>query len=302
MGAMHLSSLVDLSLVFLNSTLNDLKEIFTFIVNQKNKKYPSNVSVDDLVSRLMNRKLDEGVLLPSGVAIPHLHLDDFKDTTISVLKPKKPIETQYGTIKIFFMVFTCKSDNALYMKILQSIIKMSKDQVFFEKLMKSKTPYSFRKTLKECDLAVKNAINVSDIMNTKTYAVTDETSLKELSQLFYEHNFGYFLVNDAAGNLIGEVTIRDYVMSAFPAYTQFIGNLNFLKTLDPFERLIKDEDNFKVKDVMKPIEIAIKPDSTIFEAAFLMNKNNRRDLPVMENGKLVGIISFMDIFRKVIKG
>jgi len=221
---------------------------------------------------------------------------------LSVLIPEKPVETEYGTIKIFFMVFTCKSDNALYLHILQSLVKLSKDTEFFDKLLKVKTPREFRKTLKAADLAVKKAITVSDIMNTHNFTITPDKSLKELSQLFYEHNFGYFLVVDKKDKLIGEITIRDYVMSAFPAYTHHLENLNFLKTLDSFERLLKDEDNFLVKDVMKPIEVAIKPEASIIEAVFLMNKHNRRDIPVIQNEKLVGIISFMDVFKKVIKG
>ena len=302
MGALHLSSLIDLRLVFLKSPLQDLREIYRFMVKQKNRKYHTKIGVDELVERLMKRNLDEGILFPTGIAIPHLHLDDFGDTVISILVPEKPIQTEYGVIKIFFMVFTCKSDNSLYLHILQSLIKISKDTEFFEKLLSIKSPQEFQKTIKSVNLAVRKAMTVSDVMLSKVITVREDTTLKELSSLFYEHNFGYFPVLDKNDKVVGEITIRDYMMAAFPAYTNFMPNLNFLKSFEPFERLINDEANHVVKELMKPMEVSIKPDSSIIEAVFLINKHNKRDLPVLEDGKLVGIISFMNIFKKVIKG
>ena len=302
MGALHLSNLIDRSLVFINSPMKDLREIYAFMVRQKNKKYPMHTSVHELVNRLLKRNQDSGIFFPIGVAVPHLHLDSFNDTVVSVLIPEKPIQTEYGTIKIFFMIFACTSNNSLYLHILQSIVKIAKDEAYFEKLLKAKNQKEFKKILAIGDLFVKQALTVRDIMISHVYTVSKNASLKDLGELFYEHNIGYYPVLDENQNMIGEVTISDYMMAAFPAYTNYFNNFNFLKSFEPFERFLKDEDTLKVERVMKPVEVSINPDTTIIEAIFLINKYNKRSLPVLENQKLVGIISFMNIFRKLIKG
>ena len=96
MQAMHLSSLIDSNLVFLQSELNDLHEIYEFMSRQITERYPLSESQEIIIDRLSQRSLDEGILFPTGVAIPHLHLDNFNDTVIAVLVPAKPIETKCG--------------------------------------------------------------------------------------------------------------------------------------------------------------------------------------------------------------
>jgi len=302
MSAMHFASLIDLSLVFLRSPLKDLKGIYTFMVSQICKKYPSKNDEKDLIERLCDRKLNEGILFPSGAAVPHLHIESFNDTVISLLIPEKPLETEYGTVKIFFMVFTCKSDNSLYLHILQSIIRLSKDELLFSNSLAARTPNEFITVLKKSDLSVKRTMTVSDIMTTKVFTVAPENTLKELAQLFYEHSFEYFLVVNDRGKLVGEVTILDYLMVGLPEYTSFLNNLYFLKTFEPFENLLKDEHKITVSSIMKPVEISLPPDASIFKTVFLMNKYKKKDIAVIDKGKLVGIISYNDIFRKIVKG
>jgi len=297
MAAMHLSSLIDTKLVFLKSSLCDIREIYTFLVTQKFKKYPAKASVSELVDKLMQREADTTFLLPNGVSIPHLHLDDFGDTVISVLIPKQPIETEAGIVKIFFMVFTCKSDNSLYLHILKSIVKISQNEHYFDKVLNVKNAKEFQKFLKNEYFPIKKALYVCDVMVSDVITVCENTTLKELHLLFEEYNYGYFPVICKNNKVIGQVSLQDYIMAAFPAYTNFLNNLNFLKTFEPFEKFLKNEGNLNVGEIMKPVTISIHPQSSVVEAVFLITKNNLRELPVLENGNLVGIVSLMNIFR-----
>jgi len=235
MPAMHFSSLIDEKLVNLRSPLNDIKEIYKHMVSQICKKYPSDNNENDLIERLLKRQLNEEILFPCGSAIPHLHIENFQDTVISVLVPETPIKTENGIIKIVFMIFTCKSDNTLYLQILNSIVRLSKDDELYERVLTCKTAKEFVKTLKKNDLPVKKAFTVGDIMTLKVFTVKRDSTLKELGQQFYTNNFGYFIVIDDDNKPIGEVTILDYLMAGLPDYTKFLNNLHFLRTLDPLK-------------------------------------------------------------------
>jgi len=57
----------------------------------------------------------------------------------------------------------------------------------------------------------------------------------------------------------------------------------------------------QVKDAMTKNPRTITPDATLEEAALIMRENNVGALPVMENGKLVGIITESDIFDAFIE-
>jgi acetoin utilization protein AcuB len=56
----------------------------------------------------------------------------------------------------------------------------------------------------------------------------------------------------------------------------------------------------KVKDIMSKDLLTIGPDESIEKAAMLMLKKKVSGLPVMESGKLVGIITQTDIFRVLV--
>jgi CBS domain-containing protein len=60
----------------------------------------------------------------------------------------------------------------------------------------------------------------------------------------------------------------------------------------------KDPGNLKVSDICSHGAVSVKPDETIVNAMHLMASEQVRRLPVVENGKLVGMLSFADIARE----
>lgn len=63
----------------------------------------------------------------------------------------------------------------------------------------------------------------------------------------------------------------------------------------------KYKDSVKVETFISSQNlIVIDPFKTIDEAAKIMVGNNIRTLPVVENGKLTGIVSMMDIMKQVV--
>ena len=301
MQAMHLSSLIDPELVFLQSDISDVAKIYEFMSHRMANRYALTESQETMNERLLKRSLDEGILFPTGVALPHLHLESFNDTVISILVPAQTIETEHGVIKILFMVINGTNNNSLYLKILQSIIKLSKDTKFFDNLLSKKHVSDFIDFLSKGDFSVKESITVTDLMETKIISIGVKSTVRELSNLFYDYDINYLPILNTNGKFVGEITLRNYMMLGFPDYIKLLPNLNFLKAFEPFEKLIKMEDEL-VETIMQPVTLFLTPETSIFEAIFLMNKHDRRDIPVVSNDKIVGIISLKNIFRKVIRG
>jgi len=302
MNAINFSSLIDSKLVYLRSRLTDITEIYTYMVRQAKKRYHIPLPEHDLIEKLVSRRMDDGILLPTGTAIPHLHIENFNDSIISVLVPEKPIETESGEVRIFFLILSGKNENSLYLHILKSVIQISKNEVFFNELLAAKSPTTFQTMLANSDYVVRQAINVDDVMTAHVLTVTPETTLEELSNNFYEHSIEYFPVVDGNGKLIGEVTVMDYIMAGFPHYTKGLKNLNFLKSFEPFENLLHEERNMQVKSIMRGVEVSVPPETALFKVVFLMHKHSRKNIPVVVNDEVVGIINFMDVLRKVLKG
>ena len=178
---------------------------------------------------------------------------------------------------------------------------MSKDTQFYNELLLKKSANSFIQFLGKGDFTVKETVTVTDLMERRTISIKKDDKIRDLGELYNDHDINYIPVLGDDGKVIGEVVLMDYLMSGFPNYTKFIHTLNFLKSFEPFEKLIKMGEE-SVGSIMRPVGVAITPETSIYEALYVMNKNGRHEVPIIENGYVLGVISIRNIFRKVVRG
>lgn len=127
---------------------------------------------------------------------------------------------------------------------------------------------------------------VRDYMTTPVTTVKVETNFQDVLKLMREGNFRRAPVVNDQGKLVGIVTEADLMhASPSPATSLSIWELNYLLT------------KLTVKKVMSTKVITIAPDTLIEDAAKLMVEHKIGGLPVIEKGKIVGIITETDLFR-----
>lgn len=133
-------------------------------------------------------------------------------------------------------------------------------------------------------------ITVSTIMTPNVITVNEKQTLREASKFMYQHNIGGLIVlMDTSNNEnveidkpIGIITERDIAR-----LVAFSSNLS---------------TDTIISEVMSKPLITINQNSSIKEATDLMQQNNIRRLPILDNkGKLVGIITAKDILRSIME-
>lgn len=123
-------------------------------------------------------------------------------------------------------------------------------------------------------------MNVKEILGKKSATVitiTAEKSLLEASQLLAEHNIGAVVVVDKTGAPTGILSERDIVR----LFAELEG-----KVLDR-----------KVEDSMTKDLIVAYPDDDLSYVSSTMTDKRIRHLPVMDDQKLVGIVSIGDVVK-----
>jgi len=130
---------------------------------------------------------------------------------------------------------------------------------------------------------------VSDWMSTNVYTVNLGSPLSEAVKILREKKIKHLPVVDKKNAVIGVLSDRD-IKEYMPSKAT---------TLDVYE-LHNVLLETKVTKVMKRKVFTAKPDLPIEEAAMLMYDNNIGCLPIVENNKLVGIISDRDLFRVLV--
>ena len=131
---------------------------------------------------------------------------------------------------------------------------------------------------------------VRDWMTPDPVTVDPETSLSAAYHLMKLNDVRRLPVVDDDGRLLGIVTIGD-IREARPKESEH---------LSIWELHVKVA-SLKVREFMTPHPITVTPDTSIKQAAQLMLQHKIGGLPVVEGGKLVGIITDSDIFRLLVE-
>jgi acetoin utilization protein AcuB len=130
---------------------------------------------------------------------------------------------------------------------------------------------------------------VRDRMSKDVVLITSTTTILEAEKLMKENEIRRLPVVDR-DKLIGIVTYND-LLEAEPSKAT---------TLSRFE-LTYLLSKMNVAEIMEKNVITIKPDIPIEEAALIMKKNKVGGLPVVEETRVVGMITESDIFDVLVE-
>ena len=144
-------------------------------------------------------------------------------------------------------------------------------------------------------------MRVRDIMKTDFPSVQEDTSYKEAAAILLHSNRGCLYVVDGTGMLVGVVSEYDLFRILYPYYGSFYLNPELYTDLEMREAKIDEIQEHPVKGFMTTRIVHVEPDWPMMKAgAFMLAKNVRR-LPVLEQGKLVGVVTRREVYRELCK-
>ena len=97
--------------------------------------------------------------------------------------------------------------------------------------------------------------------------------------------------------LIGIIAIRDAMLPLYPNFGEYVHDSQHARDFEEMEGNYKRVMCMKVKDVMTPDPMTVESTSAVLKAASYMGLKNLRRLPVVDDGKLIGMVSIGDINR-----
>jgi len=146
-------------------------------------------------------------------------------------------------------------------------------------------------------------LKVRDIMQTEVVTVSPDTTVRLLAELLAEHKISGVPVIDGERVVVGMVSEADIIVQDadlhFPYYIQFLDSVIYLQSFGKFEERIRKAFGSKVAEVMSDQVVEISPDATVRQAATLMADKEVNRLPVVEEGRLVGIVTRHDIVQAI---
>ncbi len=140
-------------------------------------------------------------------------------------------------------------------------------------------PGRFHKTLLVTD-ASKKIVGKFSIYDLTRGLVPESAKAPELSRSFYA------MLSSRALEVADEV-------GEFQEHFRWLHNT--------FSDLVKQQAQKKVRDIMSPIHAVVKEDDEMNQAIYTLFKENVRQQLVTREGKIVGVVNLMCVFRELLE-
>ncbi len=121
-------------------------------------------------------------------------------------------------------------------------------------------------------------MKIRDIMTDTVVRIHPEETVAVAARQLAQYNIGALPVCGNDGRVLGVVTDRDLVTRCLAAE--------------------RSPEKTKVREVMTGAVVSAQPDMDVGAAAHLMGRKQIRRLPVVEDGKLCGMVSLGDMANR----
>ena len=144
-------------------------------------------------------------------------------------------------------------------------------------------------------------LTVGDIMDVDVPEVFASDPVESVLKVLRAHELPGVPVINEGGRCVGIITEADLVMTGedadlhLPHYFELFGGLVFLEPLSHFEERLRKATAALAKDLMTEDPVTIGPEATVEQAARVIARSKHNRLPVVEHGRLLGVITRIDV-------
>jgi CBS-domain-containing membrane protein len=147
-------------------------------------------------------------------------------------------------------------------------------------------------------------IKVKDIMTREVKSVSPETEITQAAKLLLSERINGVPVVNRAGELVGILCQSDLIAQQksipIPSLFTLLDGYIPLTFLNRIDREVEKIAATKVDNAMTPDPVTVNSDTGIEKVAALMVEKNYHTLPVVDDGKLVGIVGKEDVLRTLL--
>lgn len=149
-------------------------------------------------------------------------------------------------------------------------------------------------------------IRVRDLMTVDVITLTPDTEISQAAKVLLENSINGAPVVDDNQRLLGILCQSDLIaqQKRFPVPTLFtiLDGYIPLSSTRQIEREVRKIAALTVSEAMTPDPVTVDPDTDLEKVAGLMVDKNLHTLPVVEGGRLVGIIGKEDVLKTLLSG
>ncbi len=146
------------------------------------------------------------------------------------------------------------------------------------------------------------SVAARDIMDTRFFSLSPDMTVPEAVRFFEKASrdlgrrvFGMMVI-DRASRLVGMVSMYDILVLMRPKHIHIWGEMNDIDVTGFIHENLQRVKLIRVGDLMSTDIVTIAPDTHLLIIVDIMLRKHVRRLPVLDRGKVVGIVHISNVF------
>ena len=144
-------------------------------------------------------------------------------------------------------------------------------------------------------------MKVREVMRSPVISISADAKYEDAARLLRENHLSGLPVVDSSGSLVGVVSEKDLFRAIYPRYEEFACSPEACLDQEAQESVVQEIRTTPIKQHMTAGVLTVSPNAPVLQAGGLMLARGVHRLPVVENGKLVGIVTRREIYGAILR-
>lgn len=204
-------------------------------------------------------------------------------------------------IRIVIVATTPKDKPDIYLKLFIAIKGIASSQECINTMTEPDNANDVWGCIDRMNIILPDFIHAGDLMEDVKVKLIESSNLKDAIDIIVNTGHLYIPVVDLEGNFMGEVSSMELMKICLPRYLLWMNDITPIINFEPFQNMLKHESNTWLAEIMNYNCIAIQKDAPFMDAAILMTKKATTHTYVIDNQKLIGIITLQFFLNQILR-
>ncbi len=250
----------------------------------------------NVVRRLLaDTRMRDVVAIGPDIVLPHFRTDAVSDLTMSVGIAPQPIRVADAPglqPSIVMLILAPREAATLYLQTVSTITRVVDMPGVMDRLVNAKSADEVLAMPELAQARIQPRLTVRDIMSHRVWSVSPDQSAREAVDMMVRRRINALPVVGQKEEVLGIVTDRELMSALLPQIPR-AGD-----EADSPRRAAALRDT-RVRDIMSRSVLCIADEMGLNEVATLMINKDVEQVPVVSQGRLVGVLTRSDIIRKL---
>lgn len=257
---------------------------------------PDEGDAQRLRQRLQTISSEDLVSVADKAFIVHLRTDAVRNVALLAGVSSAPICRELGDAetqcaRLIFLLLAPSRRAAEHLQLVGALGRLLSKPPVVEELLAQADSTALEAHLGALELDLPKQLRVRDIMSLRPRTTSPDTTLRDAAREMVRSSLGALIVVEGDSHIVGVLGERELMRDLLT---------NYLQGGTAHRDAPASTGRRKVRDVMTRQVLGVSPDQPLSEIASIMVNKDVERVPVVEDGRLVGVLTRADIVRKLI--